>query len=278
MQGPSLQSELNRIGYVASDQLTTMLQLHLDMQRPLLLEGPAGSGKTQAAYALAEYLGYPLVRLSCYEGMGPEQAQYDWNYAHQLAAVQRHQNEDIFSDRYLLERPLLQALRNPQTVLLIDEVDRADEAFEALLLEFLQDFQISIPELGTVKASSPPVTLLTSNRTRPLSDALRRRCLYSVVRWPSWEQEMAIARRACPEVAEDLRENVVRGIQCLRQWDLLKAPGVGETLDWLASQRTLGYPGWTAEFLQHTLGCVIKDWSDLEMVEARLDDLLAFRT
>lgn len=274
---PEVVSRLKQAGYVASSELAMMLHLQINLDRPLLLEGPAGSGKTQVAYALAQALGYPLVRLSCYEGMGSEQALYEWNYAKQLAAMQGRRDENVFTEEFMLDRPLLKVLRQPSAVLLIDEVDRADEAFEALLLEFLQDFQVSIPELGTVRAPRAPVTILTSNRTRPLSDALRRRCLYSVVPWPSLERELAIVRMHLPESDEAVRDAVVRGVQCLRQWGLVKSPGIGETLDWLDSQRVLGYPGWTLEFLQQTLGCVLKEWADIEVVESRLEDLLAFR-
>jgi len=265
---------LRQGGYVANEQIALMAGLAVEMGRPLLLEGPAGSGKTALAEALAAALKRPLVRLSCYEGLTADEALYDWNYHQQWVALQQGSATDPFSRRFLLARPLLKAVETPETVLLIDEVDRADEAFEALLLEYLSEFQISIPELGTIKAAASPLTILTSNRQRPLSDALRRRCLYLYVDWPEREREIAIVETALPSLDRGILDRLVNAVRCLRQWDLVKPPGLAETLDW-ARAWTIMRPGeWDRVWIQNTLGLVIKDAWDLETVNGRIDDLV----
>src|ERR1700682_2693959 len=236
---------LGEANYLADRSLATVLFLALRMGRPIFLEGEAGVGKTEIAKVLASTLGRRLIRLQCYEGLDVSAAVYEWNYAEQMIAIRLAEAEgnvdrerlthDVFSERFLIKRPLLQALE-PDTagapVLLIDELDRTDEAFEAFLLEVLADFQITIPELGTVKAAHPPIVVITSNRTREIHDALKRRCLYHWVGYPTAERELAIVRTKLPGVAKKLSEQVVAFVQALRKQDLFKSPGVAETLDW----------------------------------------------
>src|SRR6476661_3120070 len=231
--------------YLADRSLATVLFLALRMRRPLFLEGEAGVGKTEIAKVLASTLGRRLIRLQCYEGLDVSTAVYEWNYAAQMIAIRvaeaegTHDRErlehDVFSERFLIKRPLLQALEPDPAgapVLLIDELDRADEAFEAFLLEVLADFQVTIPELGTVKANEPPIVVITSNRTREIHDALKRRCLYHWVGYPNAERELEILRRKVPGVAKRLSRDIVAFVQAIRKEDLFKAPGVAETLDW----------------------------------------------
>jgi MoxR-like ATPase len=240
-----LQSRLVATGYVASDQLAMALHLALSLGRPLLLEGEAGVGKTEIARALAEVLGARLIRLQCYEGLDASQAIYEWNYQRQLLAIRTHEGEDadaveerLFGEKYLLRRPLLEAISQPDPpVLLIDEVDRADEEFEAYLLEVLADFQITVPELGTIAATSRPHVILTSNATRELSDALRRRCLYNYVEYPDKATELAILGHRCPGLEDRLAAQVVGVVQALRREELEKKPGIAD--DPAAVQATL---------------------------------------
>ena len=244
------QADLAQAGYIAEPGLVAALLLMQDLGRPLLLEGDAGVGKTEVAKVLAKLRGTRLIRLQCYEGLDAHAAMYEWNYQRQLLAIKlleqdergvEQKEQDIFSERYLLKRPLLEAIScETPPVLLIDEVDRADEAFEAYLLELLSDFQLSIPELGTVQAKSRPLVVITSNGTRELSDALRRRCLYQYIDYPDYAQELALVRVKAPEVAAALAQQIVAFVQGVRRMELQKKPGIAETLDWTAALLRLG--------------------------------------
>ena len=243
-----LQQRLAAAGYIAEPALAAALLLMQDLGRPLLLEGDAGVGKTEVAKVLAQLHDTRLIRLQCYEGLDAHAAMYEWNYQRQLLAIKLLEQEDlsrkeqeIFSERYLLKRPLLEAIScDTSPVLLIDEVDRADEAFEAYLLELLSDFQISIPELGTVRAISRPWVVITSNGTRELSDALRRRCLYQYIDYPDYDKELAIVRCKAPEAGAALAQQIVAFVQGVRRIELDKRPGIAETLDWTAALLRLG--------------------------------------
>ncbi|HYB63990.1 MAG TPA: MoxR family ATPase [Steroidobacteraceae bacterium] len=271
----ALQDDLRRAGYIAEPQLAAALLLMRELGRPLLLEGDAGVGKTEVAKVLAAILATRLIRLQCYEGLDAHSAMYEWNYQHQLLAIKllehdergiEQKEQDIFSERYLLKRPLLEAISGEQpAVLLIDEIDRADEAFEAFLLELLSDFQLSIPELGTVRATSRPLVVITSNGTRELSDALRRRCLYQYIDYPDYEKEFAIVRARAPEVAEALARQIVAFVQAVRRMDLKKRPGIAETLDWTAALLRLEVSvidADAAERILETLSALIKTRDD----------------
>lgn len=243
MNLPELSHKLADAGYVADRELAMALHLMELLQRPLLLEGEAGVGKTEVAKALADVHGTPLIRLQCYEGLDRAESLYEWNYQRQLLAIQARtasgisvSEDDIFSERFLLERPLLQAIRQERPpVLLIDEIDRADEEFEAFLLELLSEFQVTIPEFGTIKARSIPYVVLTSNGTREISDALRRRCLYHYVDYPSVEREAAILQRRLPAIGASFALQIARVLEKVRKEELRKVPGVAETLDWAAA-------------------------------------------
>ena len=269
-----LQGRLADAGYIAERSLSATLLLFTDLQRPLLLEGDAGVGKTEIARVLAQVFDCPLIRLQCYEGLDVNAAVYEWNYQHQLLAIklleQGRINPDdaeqqIFSDKYLLQRPLLQAITQPKSpVLLIDEVDRADEEFEAYLLELLSDFQISVPELGTISAVTRPFVVLTSNGTRELSDALRRRCLYHYVEYPEFDKELRIVNARVPEIGPKLARQVVAFVQDLRRMDLRKKPGIAETLDWAAALLRLEVPSLDADpqVVLDSLVCLLKTRED----------------
>jgi MoxR-like ATPase len=271
----ALQHRLRGAGYVAEPALAAALLLMLDLGRPLLLEGDAGVGKTEVAKALATVHGTRLIRLQCYEGLDVHAAMYEWNYQRQLLAIKLLEHDerpaaakeqDIFSERYLLKRPLLEAIGCAQApVLLIDEVDRADEAFEAYLLELLSDFQISIPELGTVRAVTRPLVVITSNGTRELSDALRRRCLYQYIDYPDFAKELAIVEMRAPRAAGDFARQVVAFVQDVRRMDLQKKPGIAETLDWTAALLRLGLSTLDdegAERILETLSALVKTRGD----------------
>ena len=271
----ALQQRLAQAGYIAEPGLAAALLLMLDLQRPVLLEGDAGVGKTEVAKALASVRATRLIRLQCYEGLDTHAAIYEWNYQRQLLAIKlleqdgrsvAQKEQDIFSERYLLKRPLLEAITCEQPpVLLIDEVDRADEAFEAYLLELLSDFQLSIPELGTVRATTRPLVVITSNGTRELSDALRRRCLYQYIDYPDAEKELAIVRLKAPHAAPGLARQIVSFVQGVRRMELQKKPGIAETLDWTAALLRLGVSVIErdgAERILETLGALIKTRDD----------------
>jgi MoxR-like ATPase len=269
------QEDLARAGYIAEPGLVAALLLMLDLDRPLLLEGDAGVGKTEVAKVLATLRRTRLIRLQCYEGLDAHAAMYEWNYQRQLLAIKllehdergiAQKEQDIFSERYLLKRPLLEAIScNHHPVLLIDEVDRADEAFEAYLLELLSDFQLSIPELGTVHAISRPLVVITSNGTRELSDALRRRCLYQYIDYPDYDKELAIVRKKAPGAAAELARQIVAFVQAVRRMDLQKKPGIAETLDWTAALLRLGISVIDkdgAERIMETLSALVKTRDD----------------
>jgi MoxR-like ATPase len=273
------QQDLARAGYIAEPQLVAALLLMQDLGRPLLLEGDAGVGKTEVAKVLASVRKTRLIRLQCYEGLDAHAAMYEWNYQRQLLAIKLLEHEeragerslaqkeqDIFSERYLLKRPLLEAITSDQpAVLLIDEVDRADEAFEAYLLELLSDFQLSIPELGTVHATTRPMVVITSNGTRELSDALRRRCLYQYIDYPDYDKELAIVRKKAPGAAAELAQQIVAFVQSVRRMELQKKPGIAETLDWTAALLRLGISvidQHGAERIMETLSALIKTRDD----------------
>jgi len=270
-------------GYLADRGLATALFVSLSLHRPILLEGEVGVGKTEVAKVLAAAFGRRLIRLQCYEGIDTNQALYEWDYARQMLhirALSEHQIADeaavdkLFGPRFLLERPLLEAVRaGDQAVLLIDEVDRADDEFEAFLLEVLSDFQISVPEIGTIKAASPPMVVLTSNRTRELHDALKRRCLYHWIGYPPAEREVEIVLIREPGVSQALARKVVAAVNRLRELDLAKPPGVAETIDWARTLDFLGETGLDAQAAQDTLGAVVKERDDLEVVLDNLEEI-----
>lgn len=270
-------------GYLADRGLATALFVSMSLHRPILLEGEVGVGKTEVAKVLAAVFGRRLIRLQCYEGIDTNQALYEWDYARQMLhirALSEHQIADeaavdkLFGPRFLLERPLLEAVRaGDQAVLLIDEVDRADDEFEAFLLEVLSDFQISIPEIGTIKAASPPMVVLTSNRTRELHDALKRRCLYHWIGYPPAEREVEIVLVREPGVSQALARKVVAAVNRLRELDLAKPPGVAETIDWVRTLDFLGETGLDAQVAQDTLGAVVKERDDLELVRDNLEEI-----
>ena len=270
---------LARHGYVADRGLAVTILLSLEMGRPLFLEGEAGVGKTEVAKVLAAVLGSELIRLQCYEGLDVNHALYEWDYARQMLAIRLIEARgeggearvtDIMSREYLRPRPLLQAIENAalgkRPVLLIDELDRADEEFEAYLLELLSDFQVTLPEIGTIKADEPPVVVVTSNRTREIHDALKRRCLYHWIDYPTIEREVEILRARQPEVDAKLGLQLAMAMADLRSLDLFKPPGVAETLDWAAALKVLGAHRLTIEAIEQSLGVVLKYREDLERV------------
>ncbi|MFL5179312.1 MAG: AAA family ATPase, partial [Microvirga sp.] len=271
---------LRNSGYVADRPLATVLFLALRLGRPLFLEGEAGVGKTEIAKVLSAALGRRLIRLQCYEGLDVASAVYEWNYAGQMMAIRLAEaggevdrgrlESDLFSDRYLVRRPLLQALEPDPAgppVLLIDELDRTDEAFEAFLLEVLSDFQVTIPELGTVKAEQPPIVIITSNRTREIHDALKRRCLYHWVDYPNAERELAIVKSRVPDISAKLSQQVVRFVQALRDQDFYKSPGVAETIDWATALTELDARSLTPQVVGDTLGALLKYQDDIARMQ-----------
>jgi MoxR-like ATPase len=273
-----VESALRSDSYLADRGLATAVYLALAMRRPLLLEGEAGVGKTEVGKTLARLLGGELIRLQCYEGIDSAQALYEWDYAKQLlyaralqAGEVREQVSELYGPEFLVERPLLRALRaGPRAVLLIDEVDRADDEFEAFLLEVLSDFSVTVPELGTIVAAEPPVVVMTSNRTRELHDALKRRCLYHWIEFPSLEREVAIVRTRAPEVSESLARSVAEAVAQLRSLDLVKPPGVAEAIDWARALALLGADGANGNAALESLGWALKNHEDLRRAQAEL--------
>ncbi|MDF2234560.1 MoxR family ATPase [Albimonas sp. CAU 1670] len=271
---------LGRVGYVCGRDLATVVFLSLKLGRPLFLEGEAGVGKTEIAKALALALGRRLIRLQCYEGLDASSAVYEWNFAAQMVAIRSAEavgaedrealTRELFSDDFLIERPLLEAMR-PQPggapVLLIDEIDRTDEPFEAFLLEALSDFQVTIPEIGSIKAEEPPIVILTSNRTREVHDALKRRCLYHWVDYPNFEREMEILAAKAPEAQEQLSREVVAFVQQLRREDLFKKPGVAEAIDWARCLVALDAVALSPQVIADTLGAILKYQDDIAKMQ-----------
>jgi MoxR-like ATPase len=278
----NIQELLRRQAYVSDVAVATSLYLAMALGKPLLIEGPAGVGKTEIAKSLAESLDARLVRLQCYEGLDATTAIYEWNYPKQLLRIklQEHatasaaeKEAEIFSESFLLKRPLLEAItdRTSSPVLLIDEIDRSDEEFEAFLLEILSDFQVTIPEIGPIKATHRPYVVLTSNRSRELSDALRRRCLYLWIDYPSFQKELDIVRAKVPAIGESLSTEVTRLIHAVRKLNLAKTPGVAETLDWASALVVLNASQLDEEVILETKGCFLKDEADLRKFEAEMN-------
>ena len=275
-----VQDKLSEQGYVCSRALATVVFLSLKLGRPLFLEGEAGVGKTEIAKAMAAVLGRKLIRLQCYEGLDASSAVYEWNFAAQMVAIRTAEasggadkdalQTELFSDQYLIKRPLLEAMQpneNGAPILLIDELDRTDEPFEAFLLEALSDFQVTIPELGTIKAPEPPIVILTSNRTREVHDALKRRCLYHWVDYPNFEREVSILNSRAPEVSQALSEEVIAFVQALRTEDLFKKPGVAESIDWAKCLLALDVVALSPEVISDTLGAVLKYQDDIAKIQ-----------
>jgi MoxR-like ATPase len=278
----TLSGALEQHAYLADRGLATAIYLSLSLGRPLLLEGEAGVGKTEVAKVLSEMLGRRLIRLQCYEGIDASQALYEWNYSRQLIAVRAMDAreadthvEDLFGPEFLVERPLLAAIRaGSGAVLLVDELDRADDEFEAFLLEILSEFAVTIPEVGQVVAATPPAVIVTSNRTRELHDALKRRCLYHWIDHPDLDREVAIVRARAPQVSDALARDVAEAVERLRALDLAKVPGVAETIDWANALAFLGAERLDARIAADTLGAVVKDHEDQALVAAHLGEVV----
>jgi MoxR-like ATPase len=285
INAPAIRARFRERGFIVNDAFATVLQLVLALKKPLLIEGPAGVGKTESAKVLADVLGTRLIRLQCYEGLDSLTALYEWNYPRQMLRIRMSEGEggsleeresQIFSEEFLLKRPLLEAIvQDRAPVLLIDEIDRADEAFEAFLLELLAEWQVTIPELGTIRARHAPHVILTSNRTRELSDALRRRCLFFWIPYPTLEEEIAILHARIPGVSERLAEQIARSMQAFRELPLQKAPGVAESLDWARALISLHRDHLDEQAIEQTLGCVLKVRDDHQVLAAHRDTLTA---
>ncbi|MDG1177556.1 MAG: MoxR family ATPase [SAR324 cluster bacterium] len=278
--------KLDSLGYVVEEEFATILLLMLKLKKPLLLEGPPGVGKTEASQIIASYLNTKLIRLQCYEGLDVNSAIYEWNYQKQLLSIKLTESSAlssaekesyIFGDEFLLKRPLLQAITESDKapVLLIDEIDRADEEFEAFLLELLSAYQISIPEMGTIKANHLPIVVLTSNRTRELSDALKRRCLYHWVPYPEFQKELAIINKHLPDINQVLASQLVKFVQHLRSLKLDKSPGIAESIDWAEGLIALGAKAFTHEYIDKSLGVILKSDKDITNIRGQgIDSIL----
>ena len=278
--------KLDSLDYVVEEELATILLLMLKLKKPLLLEGPPGVGKTEASQIIASYLNTKLIRLQCYEGLDVNSAVYEWNYQKQLLSIKltessplssTEKESHIFGDEFLLKRPLLQAITESDKapVLLIDEIDRADEEFEAFLLELLSAYQISIPEMGTIKANHIPIVVLTSNRTRELSDALKRRCLYHCVPYPEFKKEIAIINKHLPDINQVLASQLVKFVQYLRSLKLDKSPGIAESIDWAEGLIALGAKAFTQEYIDKSLGVILKSDKDISYIRGQgIDSIL----
>lgn len=278
--------KLDSLGYVVEEEFATILLLMLKLKKPLLLEGPPGVGKTEASQIIASYLNTKLIRLQCYEGLDVNSAIYEWNYQKQLLSIKLTESSAlssaekesyIFGDEFLLKRPLLQAITESDKapVLLIDEIDRADEEFEAFLLELLSAYQISIPEMGTIKANHLPIVVLTSNRTRELSDALKRRCLYHWVPYPEFQKELAIINKHLPDINQVLASQLVKFVQYLRSLKLDKSPGIAESIDWAEGLIALGAKAFTHEYIDKSLGVILKSDKDITNIRGQgIDSIL----
>jgi len=279
-----VKEELIKQEYLSTDSIDLAIYLSSKLNKPLLIEGPPGVGKTEIAKCLAKIAQVDLIRLQCYEGLGVEHAIYEWNYQSQLLALRLMDSEQnsleekeahIFSDKYLLKRPLLQSISSDKSsVLLIDELDRSDEEFESYLLEILSDWQISIPELGTIKAKTVPTVIITSNRTRDLSEALRRRCIYMWIDYPEFDKELSILQTKMPNINQKLAEQICLFMKELRQLQLKKSPSIAESLDWAFALSEMHYEHLDKQIIEDTLGIVLKDWQDLRDSQDSLSELL----
>ena len=284
LQLPDIQSMLHEQGYITDKAIAMSVFLSLQLQKPLLIEGPAGVGKTEIAKVMANALQTDLIRLQCYEGLDATHALYEWNYQRQLLHLKMTEHDThsidekertIFSEPFLMKRPLLQAItHSKKPVLLIDEVDRSDEEFESFLLEVLSDWQITIPEIGTIKATHIPQVILTGNRTRELSEALRRRCLYLYIDYPDFDKEWLIVKNKVPDIDAKLSEQITRFMQELRKMKLEKTPGLAETLDWAMALSALHIDHLDKTIIEQTLGVVLKEWQDTRQVQTSLEELL----
>lgn len=280
---PQIKKMLQEQGYIDDGSIAMSLFLAMKLEKPLLIEGPAGVGKTEIAKVMAKAMATDLIRLQCYEGLDSTHALYEWNYQHQLLFLKMQEQkgmdmagleETIFSDKFLLKRPILQAiLKEKKSVLLIDEVDRADEEFESFLLEVLSDWQVTIPEIGTIKAKSKPQVILTGNRTRELSEALRRRCLYLWIDYPDFEKELAIVQSKVPEADAKLGQQICAFMKELREMKLEKTPGISETIDWARALASLHLTHLDKQVVEDTLGVVLKDWQDMRHTQDALSEL-----
>ena len=264
-----ISESLSEVGYISNVGLSTAIYLTLKLKKPILLEGEAGVGKTDLAKSLSIILDKPLIRLQCYEGLDMASAAYEWNFAAQMISIQKGNTENIYSKNFLQERPLLKSINNTDNfpILLIDEIDRADPPFEAFLLEILSDWQITIPEIGTIKAKEPPIVIITSNRTREIHDALKRRCLYHFVDYPDLEQELKILQSRVPNIKEDLSVSIVHFVKELRKIELFKQPGIAETIDWAQAMVELNYITIDPEVLESTIGALLKNQDDIRKLK-----------
>ena len=264
-----ISESLSEVGYISNIGLSTAIYLMLKLKKPILLEGEAGVGKTDLAKSLSIILDKPLIRLQCYEGLDMASAAYEWNFAAQMISIQKGNTENIYSKNFLQERPLLKSINNTDNfpILLIDEIDRADPPFEAFLLEILSDWQITIPEIGTIKAKEPPIVIITSNRTREIHDALKRRCLYHFVDYPDLEQELKILQSRVPNIREDLSVAIVHFVKELRKIELFKQPGIAETIDWAQAMVELNYITIDPEVLESTIGALLKNQDDIRKLK-----------